>query len=146
MKIVEILNESVEPYYGYWVTHDGRIVNVPFEMHAVIAKDFFGLNGTLFAHEHASAKGWVPFTIENNNDGMSILIRPPLRMTKQSLDSTIWLLQELSKEPWIQPINGVFIDASKEYNYGKHFKVPVDRKPTLKAISWFKTHYNRNFL
>lgn len=103
-KVVEA--EIPETEYGYWITHHGEFLDVPFENHAMVAHRYFQkhpeeMKAGISGYERAFELGWVRI-IDSN--GVNIRVRNPKECRAEALRSLLGYLGQVHKD------NRVFVD------------------------------------
>jgi len=48
--------------YGYWITADGKFVDVPYQGHSAVAASHFKIQNRILAYDTAINQGWIRVT------------------------------------------------------------------------------------
>jgi len=100
MRLLDLLIEANIPdtEYGYWITHHGEYLEVPYESHAMVAHRYFqrhpeeittpGITG----YEQAYRLGWIRIIDRN---GVSIAVRDPKTCTAEALRAVLPYIHQI---------------------------------------------------
>lgn len=147
MRLCEVHASEIDISYGYWVTHTGDVLHVPWQDHYTEAKWAlqqigYDVIATANVWHALRALGWVGVSIEDDNERHGHVINishiSPENMTLVATRTALQLLSRLGT--MFDDIVGCRIDATERYNYGDAWFMPEVRRPVAQARQWIMTH------